>query len=178
MIIIVLLVLGAGALSVNFVISLFRVDYGKIRLTSEPAGASITYDGKELGKKTPYTIKKVPTDDPHEVVLVLKGYQDVTEADITVSPDDTEQVHITLRPLPGSLRIVTDPPGAEVLLDGKLEGKSPLKVKDLDRSVSLPVLIQLDGYEEYNAIWTWEGKKRNEKLRVELKKSRRRRRRR
>ncbi len=179
---VILIALGVlvfgGFTTWGFIKSCFGTEYGKIRVTSEPPGASITFDGKPLGKKTPFTIKKVPADQDHEIVLSLEGYEEKTESDVTVAPDDTEQVHIKLDPLPGSLKITSTPSGAEVVIDDKPRGKTPLTVKKLDRSRSYPIVIHKKGYEEYRAIWIWEGKKQHETLEVTLTKARRRRRRR
>jgi serine/threonine protein kinase len=48
--------------------------------------------------------------------------------------------------LPPRLRIVTDPPGAEVRVDGKVVGNSPVTTGPMDPGPYHPVIATLDGY--------------------------------
>jgi serine/threonine protein kinase len=51
---------------------------------------------------------------------------------------------------PGSLRVVSGPPGARVLVDGaRVEGVTPLVVAKLDRSRPHQVQVETDGYEPW-----------------------------
>lgn len=53
---------------------------GSLSLSSEPTGASIELNGKDLGQKTPYTITNLEVGNKYDVTLKLEGYTDVTKS--------------------------------------------------------------------------------------------------
>ena len=44
-------------------------------LSSSPSRAKVIFDNKEISAKTPVTIRKVRRDQPHTIMLKLKGYK-------------------------------------------------------------------------------------------------------
>jgi hypothetical protein len=48
------------------------------------------------------------------------------ERDLTVTSDDSQEVHLVLKRLPGKVTFESRPPGAQVLVDGEVIGSSPL----------------------------------------------------
>ncbi|PIU58448.1 MAG: hypothetical protein COS89_00335 [Deltaproteobacteria bacterium CG07_land_8_20_14_0_80_38_7] len=49
--------------------------YGEVSLSSSPSRAKVIFDNKEISAKTPVTIRKVRRDQPHTIMLKLKGYK-------------------------------------------------------------------------------------------------------
>lgn len=121
-----------------------------LRVASSPAGAEITLDGKDLGRKTPATL--TVTAGSHTVQVRLSGYQSVTRTVTTVSGKQTSlsiELSKTAPVALGSLRIESTPAGAAVWVDGKaLAGRTPLTC-----SVALgshTVRVSMQGYENWS----------------------------
>ncbi|MCX6700206.1 MAG: PEGA domain-containing protein [Methanomicrobiales archaeon] len=101
---------------------------GALLVRTTPAGAVLFLDGEKRGD-TPITIPDIPVGG-HTLRLLSPGYEDlttqavVTEGIITV-------VSIPLPPVNGSLSINTTPPGAEIYIDGKRAGVSPVLLSDM-----------------------------------------------
>ncbi|MDY0058547.1 MAG: PEGA domain-containing protein [Myxococcota bacterium] len=151
---------------------------GQIEVISTPPGASIVLDGQPTGRVTPATLVDVDASTAHELSLELPSYRTAQLPDVFVSPDEVETLEVRLQPLPGTLEIVSEPAGADVLIAGRYRGKSPIVLKDLDRSRPIPITLQLDRHEDYDQVWTWRDKRRHEKLQVSLDEERRTRKRR
>ena len=97
--------------------------------------------------RTPIMLEQIPAGE-HELFL-RKGYM-VSRLKITLAPDDLLRKRVKLKKEKGRLKIITDPLGAEVYVDGKYIGKSPLKIDELDagRHRVKAYLIKDDGIYE------------------------------
>jgi PEGA domain-containing protein len=86
-----------------------------------PPGAKVYLDDKEVGT-TPLPIAELEPRSTHKVRLTKPGYNDLTQT-VTV-PDPgarTEaQLYLVRTPELSSIRIESDPPGAEILQNGEL----------------------------------------------------------
>lgn len=91
------------------------VTMGSLRITSEPAGASIWLDGKDLNAKTPVTLENVERGK-HAVKLVLKGFE-TFDGQVDVFPNKQSNVARTLNPVQSKEQ--ADTPKQ----DGKLSGE-------------------------------------------------------
>ncbi|MBI4912103.1 MAG: serine/threonine protein kinase [Acidobacteria bacterium] len=111
-------------------------------LFSEPMGAEVLVDGVSLGA-TPIARAAIPKGArllrfqktgylPMEVPVPAKGSQ--------VSP--------VLEPNPFEVRVVTDPPGADVYLNGQFVGKSPIQALRVPSRGAPEMRIHLEGHEE------------------------------
>jgi hypothetical protein len=105
-----------------------------VTITSEPSGAPVTLDGAERGA-TPLTV---------EMAAGAHTLQVGTGSMVRTQPLDVRggvaaTVHIELptgvgtvsRATTGGLQVVTEPPGAEVTVDGQARGVSPLSISNL-----------------------------------------------
>ncbi len=92
---------------------------GKIFITSIPPGAKISLNGASTGTITPDTI--VADAGRQKISLSLKGYADTTLT-VNVIQNQVEHVNVTLKPL-GNLRVISDPLGAQIWLNGNNSGK-------------------------------------------------------
>lgn len=130
-----------------------------LKVTTVPAGAEVTFDGRFLGKQTPVSIPDLQTGSAHELVLDLKGHERHVEA-VNVPPEAKpgEEINrkIFLKKLGGTLSVTSQPTGAEVYLDGKYVGETPVKKTGIDREKpEILVLLRKDGFTDERAVLTW-----------------------
>jgi hypothetical protein len=102
---------------------------GTLAVQTNPAGASVVIDGKQRGA-TPLSIALTP--GRHVLELVTEG--DVRSVPINITPGGQVSQFIELPRAPsalGELQIRTEPAGAQVSVDGRPLGKSPLTAEGL-----------------------------------------------
>ena len=100
------------------------VQYGTLKVNSNPQGAKVYIDGTYKGT-TPLTISRVRAGT-HQIKVKMAGYETWME-NVYVSPNGISQVYATLTPVPvGTVTVNTVPSGASVYLDGILRGQSPV----------------------------------------------------
>lgn len=99
---------------------------GVLRVRTEPPGASITVDGNFRGA-TPATVEVSP-DRAHRVAVARAGYEP-QERNVRLGRGAEQTLNITLEPRLGTVRVVSRPAGAEVLVDGRAAGQTPLDLR-------------------------------------------------
>ncbi|NLI80247.1 MAG: PEGA domain-containing protein [Deltaproteobacteria bacterium] len=116
------------------------------KIDTNPAGASV-YVNNELKGKTPLELS-LPLGQYH-VRMQLSGYLDWVDV-VKWEEEKVYSLGVELKPAlaMATLQVATSPPGGEVYVDGKLEGKAPVKVE-------LPmgqrkVRVTLPGHEEWS----------------------------
>lgn len=130
-----------------------------LKVTSVPPGAEVTFDGRFLGKQTPMAIPDLLVGTTHQLVLDLKGYERQTEEvniplDLKNGADVPRKVF--MKKLGGILRVTSQPTGAEVYLDGKYVGETPVEKKGIDRErPEVSVLLRKDGFIDERAVLSW-----------------------
>ncbi|MFB3854019.1 MAG: PEGA domain-containing protein [Vicinamibacterales bacterium] len=102
---------------------------GRLTIASEPSGAEVSMDGKPAGR-TPLTLD---VRAGRHVVELSVGTRRRT---VTLSVESGSSVSHFIElpqalPEAGSLRVTTEPPGAEVRLDGERRGVAPLVLRGL-----------------------------------------------
>ncbi len=95
---------------------------GKILITSEPAGASITISGRYYGQ-APVNVT-LPPGENYEIQASQAGYQAASRK-LTVVPDQSSQVSIRLLPVTGTIRLQVEPADALLVVDGEPRGAAP-----------------------------------------------------
>ena len=120
----------------------------KVRIASEPTGATVTVDGDYRGE-TPLVANVRPGS--HVIRASKAGYAAATKR-IAATAGGTSRVAFELAPLLGHLAIQTQPPDAELWLEGKRHGSAT-------GTVSLParpheVEIRKAGYASYKKTVT------------------------
>jgi CRISPR/Cas system-associated exonuclease Cas4 (RecB family) len=88
-----------------------------------PAGAEVKIDGHPAGK-TPLRRDDLPIGS-HEIEISLKGHHVVTRS-VKLQKQKVTKLEERLLARTGSLTVATTPAGAEVIVDGKVLGKTPL----------------------------------------------------
>jgi formylglycine-generating enzyme required for sulfatase activity len=97
-------------------------DWADITLVSDPPGADIDIAGEWVGK-TPLTLELL--DGEHNVTMTKELF---TSAELTVSvrAGKAEEHSVRLNPLPGRLRIDSDPENVAIRIDKLFLGNTPL----------------------------------------------------
>jgi TolB-like protein len=121
---------GVGATPA--VVELSRLT-GGLTMHSTPEGADASIEDG-AGNRTP--LGKTPIDTmelpigSYGLRFEKEGYYPVTRA-VTIAVGTTSVAEASLKFVPGSVRIVTDPRFAEVYLDDVFKGIAPLEISDL-----------------------------------------------
>jgi len=95
---------------------------GDLVISSTPPGAQIWLDGQLKPGITPITLKGLSLGE-HMVELRKGGAR--FRGKVSVVGLETAKLAATLAEVLGAIAIVSQPPGAEILLDGKAVGKTP-----------------------------------------------------
>jgi hypothetical protein len=120
---------------------------GSIAITSSPAGATVDIDGIHRGA-TPLILTEIPAGN-HLVTLSFKGYDDWNHT-ISVGSGQMAAINAELeaiKEITGSLAVITDPPGADVSVDGNFKGVSPVTIQGLSEGMHT-VLLTLQEYSD------------------------------
>ncbi len=85
------------------------VTYGRLRITSEPAGARIYLNGRSTGQNTPATLERLEGGKRVTVALNRGGYQDWSRT-VTIEGDKTGSLTASLREIEKTPTTPTEPP--------------------------------------------------------------------
>ena len=122
--------------------------YGLVLLKTKPAGATVTYHGRELEAKTPLLIdKNLPCGPkPHTLELSLNGYKKTT---VSIPVPDRKPIvrEVKLVQDSGMLHCTSEPAGATVFVDGIERGVTPVDVM-IPSSRGVALKFSLRGYED------------------------------
>jgi len=110
-------------------------------IASTPSGATVTIDGTARGT-TPLTVTGLKPRN-YDLVVSLKGYAAITRS-VDLSDGTQSTQDFSLVQAYGKLNITSDPPGAQVLLDGKAYGTTPLKLDSFPVG-NYALTLKLDG---------------------------------
>jgi len=116
-----------------------------LRLESTPQ-SQVFLDGRDQGK-TPLDLS-VDARKPLEVLMVAEGYNDFTE-EFTLKPGEKRKKHVKLVRKRGSIRITSNPSGAYIMLNSKLERdsngtslKTPANIRPAFGSYTLKLILE------------------------------------
>lgn len=125
-----------------------------VRIVAEPPGAQVSLDGEVMGN-APLTLQGLSVRQAYDVVVSLDGYEELTR---TIQPTaETDVLEFTLRARGGVLKISTYPSNAEVHVDGKAYGRSPLDVPGMAQDSVHEVRAVLDDGREVTKSVSWDG---------------------
>jgi hypothetical protein len=60
-----------------------------------------------------------------------------------------------LIPITGKLTVITQPDGAEIWIDGKLRGRTPMTIPDIDMTSAKKLELRLKDYQPYIQDLSW-----------------------
>ena len=92
----------------------------ELQVTSKPPGAAVSADGEARGR-TPMTLSL--TAGAHELTVTKERYAPVTQ-----SVEAPGKLEVTLKRPTATLHVESDPPGGDVIVEGKPRGKTPVDV--------------------------------------------------
>jgi formylglycine-generating enzyme required for sulfatase activity len=116
--------------------------WSDITVTSEPAGAAIFVGDSQLGV-TPATIELL--EGTHQVSVLLAGFS-AWDGSVTAVPNVAQTLPpITLQPANAQLQVTTIPRGANVTVDGRYRGQSPITLA-LSPGIDYVVGLSKAGY--------------------------------
>lgn len=119
-----------------------------MRITSEPTGAKIFINDKDSGKKTPAVIEALQAGE-YTVGLFLDQYK-YAEKTVSLGAGNQEQILIPMISEFGGIKVLSDPPGAEVSINGESAGQTPFEKETWGSGTILKISIAMEGYK------TWE----------------------
>jgi len=122
---------------------------GRLEVTSEPEGATVTVDGEYRGT-TPLSLELAPGES-HAVEIAKAGFDPATKT-VELEPEESRELAVTLDPELGEVRIAVRPPDAELWIDGERRGNA----RQTLRLPTVPHRLELkkEGFEPYSATVT------------------------
>lgn len=118
---------------------------GLLLIKTDPAGCSIKINGISVGE-TPRFISNLAAKDTHRIVLSKAGYQSQT---ISVKFNGREPLVREEKLIldSGVIDCVTDPSGAEVMVNGIVRGTTPLLIRNIPKGTAV-IKFRLAGYKD------------------------------
>ncbi len=128
---------------------------GTIRLRLPPEGALVSINGRSVGEKEVQKGVLVPAGAPNEVKVSKAGKRE-ERFSVTLAPGQDFERTIELKDGRGKLSISSRPPGADVLLNGRLFGKTPYTAEDFDPAKPVKVILKKRGFGSVNRTVSFE----------------------
>ena len=137
----------------------------RLKLPADVAGAQVVVDGSELADgawRQPISLRadvahdvrvRAPQRDEVKLSVTLKAGEELTE-NVALPKPTGAAAGSTVASAPSlpsgdtKLRVTSEPPGAEVGVNGKRVGVTPIDVADVDLSKSTRVTVRLRGYRD------------------------------
>ena len=118
---------------------------GLLIIKTDPEGCNIKVDGLSVGE-SPRLLTTLTTKDTHRIVLSKAGYQSQT---VSVKFNGREPLVREEKLIldSGVVDFVTDPPGAEVMVNGIVRGRTPLVVNNIPKGSTI-IKFRMDGFKE------------------------------
>jgi hypothetical protein len=122
---------------------------GKLKVSSEPQGAMILLNGRNMGI-TPKLLQEVEVGT-HRLVLKMSGFCPWVE-EIKVEKDKVTEVHAIMQSTLGTIAVNSTPRRAEVWMNGKLVGKTPTRIKDVEALKPHRIEVIIPGYSKWSSL--------------------------
>ena len=129
------------------------VQTGTVRVESIPRGADVEIDGRYVGT-TPNSF--AVNEGNRTVVIKMPGYTEYsTNVSVRAGQTTTVSARLSERPAPQEADVTFDstPRGADVYLDGRYMGTTPLTVRAVSAG-SHSVEYRMSGYDTYSTTFT------------------------
>ncbi len=139
-------------------------EFAAIEVISIPPGARLAVDGRDAGS-TPVTLDRLPIGSTLKLRLELDRHEPWERGEVVGAQGG--KIIASLRPVLGELVVDSAPLGAEVFLNNKSLGVTPLNKTDMDPYTDGVIEVRKAGFKPVRRPMTWSGQRRVE-LRVEL----------
>jgi len=113
-------------------------------IRTDPPGAEVLLNDAPKGT-TPMAELQVPSTGPQVLTLRLQGFADTV---ITLDKDLPLADPIVLTPVSFKAAFVSEPPGAEIILNGAPRGRTPREL-EISGAASQTLVLRLKGYEDW-----------------------------
>jgi len=95
---------------------------GTLNVESDPADAEVLINGISRGK-TPTTIERIPEGSVN-IDIKLAGYETHTRQ-VSLAAGEVQKITLAMKPLPGTVQIVSIPSEARVYVNDEFKGNTP-----------------------------------------------------
>ena len=135
----------------------YELDISLERLTSQltvlsnPPGAMLVIDGRIL-TSTPLISSEVAPGTEHDISLTLAGYQSL-DTTLFTEGGQSYELDISLRRLTSKLTVLSNPPNAEVFLDNRRFGTTPLTLPEVTPNMEHNISLTLAGYQRVDTTY-------------------------
>lgn len=119
---------------------------GSLYLESDPPGATVLIDGNATNLKTPCVIDRLVAGRMLNIKLQKENF-DTAEATVEVSADEVTNQKIRLNRQIGRLTVKSFPPNAEVYINNRLVGETPLSYYALEAGKPYILELKKPGYQ-------------------------------
>ncbi|MBU1875166.1 PEGA domain-containing protein, partial [bacterium] len=120
---------------------------GDFFFKSDPDGSRVLIDDKEIeGKTTPFIYEGVKSGMHH--IRFIKGDY-IAEEYVRLLPGEVNTISVSLKKAKVDLKIISDPPEAQIMVDGIIKGVTPVMINDIDAG-NHTITLTYHGYCEYN----------------------------
>ena len=120
-----------------------RLDAAALTIESDPPGASVSVNGIDQGQ-APCRVDRVP-EGTATIDVTADGYHPYQQK-LRLTAGDDQSLMARLRPIPGALRIVSQPVGARIYVDNQFRGVAPVALADL-KPGTYRVRAELDAHD-------------------------------
>jgi hypothetical protein len=111
-----------------FTVISFAQEPGMISINSKPSGAKVILNGKDTGRTAPFQRAMAP--GKYNYQLIHDGFRDYN-GEFQIRESDIQVINAELVPLFSIVKIITNPEGAEVSINGRKKGTTPLTLNDI-----------------------------------------------
>ncbi|MCU1279516.1 MAG: serine/threonine protein kinase, partial [bacterium] len=119
---------------------------GHLKLNIATGGSQVYVDGAQLAEgawKDPIPLR---ADVAHEI-RVTKPLREEVKLQVTLRAGEAVMRDVELVPAYGKIVVASEPPGAEVSVNGKRSGVTPLTIADIDPGKPARVTVRLKGFQ-------------------------------
>jgi hypothetical protein len=117
---------------------------GLLHVKVTVTGATVAVDGDELATSPLAKPIQLPVGT-HAIKVSKPGYAEFLDT-VKIGTNQTTTLEVELLPFAAVVSVTTDPPGADVTIDGKLVGQSPLRTEV--EAGQHELRVSLDGYHD------------------------------
>ncbi|MEY2668456.1 MAG: hypothetical protein RJA59_1094 [Pseudomonadota bacterium] len=137
---------GLGVTVAGFAAAPWMRD-GVLVVSTSPPGAQVTVDGRPVPGTSPVVVEGIKLSGSHHVEATLPGHRPAS-VEVGAEPGRlVRAVQLTLASTAGSIQVESTPPGAEVRLDGKPLGRTPLSIPGIAMDQRHRIDLSLPGYD-------------------------------
>jgi len=157
-------VVVAVAISVGVAIGLFLPggkeipSVASMEIVSIPPGAHVAVDGKPQSGVTPIVLREVHAGATYRIVITHPGYRVWDRREVIPEGGRAVKVIASLKPVVVTLHVESTPAAAEVFLNGRSVGKTPLTLTELAPSAARIIELRAPGYAPERRQLDWADK--------------------